>query len=427
MSRNKSTKSIMNDKEYLINKSKSFCMLPWVHVYTTPSGEAGPCCIAKNPRDKFGRHIPIANSTKDNMMEIVNSDGMKKLRVDMLSDVKNPICETCHAQEDLNIVSSRISYNHQFVKYFDESMSATTEDGSLSEFKMRYFDIRFSNICNFKCRTCGPAFSSQWEQENIRNGIYQHPIVKNDRKEFLQETLDQIPNLEKAYFAGGEPLITEEHYIMLEEMIRQGRTDITLMYNTNLSNLKFKDKDLMSLWKHFTNNIMIYASVDHYGERAEYIRSGTNWTTVEENFLLVKKSSNINLQMNTVLSLYNYKTFLEFYEYLYDKNLYTKDDYTYSVYNMNSPEHLSSNILPQHHKEEGKLKILKLLEIIKEKQPNFQKIKTVKSIIDWTMAPSRHGWDNYKNLFRGVTTQRDNMRGESFVKTFPELADLMED
>jgi hypothetical protein len=293
---------------------------------------------------------------------------------------------------------------------------------------MRYFDIRFSNICNFKCRTCGPDFSSQWEQENIKNNIHHHTIIKNNKKEFLKEVINEIPNIEEAYFAGGEPLITEEHYILLEEMIRQGRTDTLLRYNTNLSNLKFKNKDLMSLWKQFKNNIQIYASVDHYGERAEYIRHGTDWSTIEENFMLIKKSPFINLQMNTVLSLYNYKTFLEFYQYLFDKGLYLSTDNTYSIYKMTSPEFLTSNILPQHHKEEGRIKILKLLDIMKSigftKRQNT--LNSVQGIIDWTMSPSENTWAKYKEEFQSTTEQRDSLRGESFVKTFPELADLMD-
>jgi organic radical activating enzyme len=420
------------NKEYLLKESKSFCMLPWVHVYTNPSGDASPCCIAKTLPNEFGHHVPMASSTKHSMFEIVNSEKMKQLRLDMLSGVKSQICSTCHVQEEFNNPSqnsARTDANNKYGEHFDSVIAATSVDGSLSEFKMRYFDIRFSNICNFKCRTCGPDFSSQWEQENIRHNISPRNILKNDRKEFLQEVVDQIPNIEEAYFAGGEPLITEEHYILLEEMIKQGRTDVALRYNTNLSNLKFKDKDLMSLWSQFTNKIMIYASVDHYGERAEYIRHGTNWATIEDNFLLAKQSPFIHLQMNTVLSIYNYNTFLEFYQYLFDKGLYSVQDNSYYIYNMTSPEYMISPILPQHHKEAGKVKLLKLIDIMKGK--GFLRkpvsIDLVKGVIDWTMAPNQNTWEKYKEDFRTNTIQRDTIRGESFVKTFPELADLMED
>ena len=119
---------------------------------------------------------------------------------------------------------------------------------------MRYFDLRFSNICNFKCRTCNYEYSSQWEQEDKRRGI-KRPIINFAKEDtaLLQDVINQIPNIETAYFAGGEPLITEEHYIIIEEMIRKNRTDIKLMYNTNLSNFKFKNnkKDFLNGKNHF--------------------------------------------------------------------------------------------------------------------------------------------------------------------------------
>ena len=127
--------------------------------------------------------------------------------------------------------------------------------------------------------------------EDLKNNLpYARIYPKNDNPDFLKEIIEQVPNFKTAYFAGGEPLITEEHYILLEEMIRTGASNtVSLRYNTNLSNFKFKDKDILSLWKHFKKKIDIYASVDHYGERAEYIRHGTNWATVEENLILAKK------------------------------------------------------------------------------------------------------------------------------------------
>ena len=176
--------------------------------------------------------------------------------------------------------------------------------------------------------------------------------------------------------------------------------------------------------------MQIYASVDHYGERAEYIRHGTDWAVIEENFLLAKKSPYIQLQMNTVLSLYNYTTFLEFYQYLFDKGLYSPTDRAYSIYYMNSPEFLTSNILPQHYKEEGKIKILKLIDIMKSigfTTIHHNGLQLVEGIIDWAMAPNEnYTWEKYKQKFQSTTEQRDKIRGENFVKTFPELADLME-
>ena len=409
-----------NTKKELLQDSKTFCMAAWSHIHTTPSGVVAPCCIAESCATQTG----MGNSRDMRLMEIVNSDQMKQLRVDMLNGVKNPECIKCHTHEENNITSFRQMINKDLADYFDEAYDATKKDGSLTEFKMRYFDIRFSNICNFKCRTCNSSFSTMWEQEDIKTKQFHARIVpKNDNPEFLQDVIEQIDYMKTAYFAGGEPLITEEHYILLEEMIRRGKTDIELRYNTNLSNLKFKDKDLLSLWKHFSNRVAIYASIDHYGERAEYIRHGTDWAKVEENFITAKKTPFIRLQMNTVMSVFNYLTLYEFYEYLVEKKLYDPKDSTYTLYNMSTPPHLTAHILPTNLKEIGKVKMEKLIEYMKLKQFRDPEIEQLTATTPWVF--SQDTWNQYRNTFQVEVRRLDKVRGESFAKTFPELTDLL--
>ncbi len=409
------------NKTFNLEQSKSFCMIPWVHIHTTPSGVAAPCCIAESCATDTG----VGDSRTQSLTEIINSDKMNKLRLDMLSDVKNPECVKCHKHEEQGVASFRQFSNKDFEKHYDTVITDTNEDGSLSDFKMRYFDIRFSNICNFKCRTCGPGFSSQWEQEDLKNNGFHAKIVpKNNNKEFLNQVVEQIDHLETAYFAGGEPLITEEHYILLEEMIRKDRTDIKLRYNTNLSNLKFKDKDLVSLWEKFDNRVEVYASIDHYGERAEYIRHGTDWGVVETNFLAAKKSKNVSVYINTVLSVFNFLTIHEFYQYLYDKKMYSKKDMTYSIYNMSTPEFLTCHVLPMEQKEQGKLSLENTLSFMKSKKFKPQQIAQIENAIPWAMSDNT--WERHKHEFRNEIKRIDKIRGEDFRKVFPELAILLE-
>jgi organic radical activating enzyme len=406
-------------KNYNLNESKTFCIVPWIHLHTNPSGVAAPCCIAESCATEEG----VGNSRTQGLQEIVNSDKMKKLRLDMLTGVKNPECVKCHQHEDQGVKSFRNMINEEFSHHYDE-VNLTNIDGSIDDFKMRYFDIRFSNICNFKCRTCGSGFSTQWEQEDLKNNVWHAKIIpKNDNKEFLNEVVEQIEFMETAYFAGGEPLITEEHYVLLEEMIRSGKTDIKLRYNTNLSNLKFKDKDLLSLWKHFNKGVDIYASIDHYGERAEYIRHGTDWGLVETNFKLAKKTSFINVHMNTVLSVFNILTIHEFYQYLIDHDMYSKKDLAYMLYNMSTPDYLTCHILPPELKVKGKASLEKTIQIMKNKKFKEHQIQQIEDAIPWAM--SQNTWEQHKMQFRAEVNRLDKIRGENFIKTFPELATLL--
>jgi MoaA/NifB/PqqE/SkfB family radical SAM enzyme len=408
------------NKEYHLTKSKTFCMIPWVHLHTSPLGVAAPCCISESASTVNG----MGNAKTQSFMELVNSEKMKQLRVDMVNEVSNAECTKCYDQEQVDVKSFRQDTNSKYNDYYEEALSNTTSEGEVTQFKMKYFDIRFSNICNFKCRSCGSEFSTQWEQEDIKSKVsYARIIPKNDNPKFLQEVVDQIQFMDTAYFAGGEPLITEEHYILLEEMIKQKRTDIQLRYNTNLSNLKFKDKDLLSLWKHFQHRIQVSASIDHYGERAEYIRHGTNWSTVEENFAAVKKTPYVNLTMNTVLSVFNLLTIHEFYQYLIDKHLYIPTDHVYSMYNMSDPVHLSGHILPDEYKLKGKESLEKYIKILNDNKFKDKHLTQPEQSLNWLF--SKNTWEEQKDKFRSEIKRLDNLRGEDFSKTFPELAGLL--
>ena len=275
-----------------------------------------------------------------------------------------------------------------------------------------------------KCRTCNSHYSSQWENEDSKQGISLITIDKVKRNKYIEDILMHIPYMDVAYFAGGEPLITEEHYIMLEEMIRLGRTDIQLRYNTNMSNLKYKNKDLLDLWKQFSQKIEVYASLDDFGPRAEYIRSGTDWKQVAENYKRVKSVSYVNMQINSVLSIFNFTTFSEFYHYLLDNNLYTPQDQVFTIYNMISPVHITALALPLEHKLRG---IEGLESVIKRMIEMGFKERHLQQLIDakkWVLVDNT--WEKYKEEFQQETKRLDMLREEKFATVFPELADLVE-
>lgn len=407
------------DKNFLLNESKTFCMIPFIHFNTIPDGKAFPCCIS-------AAGMTVGNTNEQTIQEVINSSEMNLLRTDILSERQSPYCQVCYQHEESGIRSFRQGSNKDYGKYFDtDVLESIQQDGSLSDFKMRYFDIRFSNICNMKCRTCGPDFSSQWEQEFKINWPNKYRIIQDNRKpELLEELKTHIPTMDTAYFAGGEPLITEEHYILLEEMIRQNRHDINLRYNTNLSNLKFKDKDLLELWKNF-DKVSLSVSIDHYGKRAEYIRKGTNWEKELENLKKVKELDYIDFNINTVVSVFNYLTIDEFYYYLIDNGLMTPKDHSYSLYNMMSPKHLTAHILPKHLKEIAHNKHSKLYSYLYGHDYKPDQLRQVHAMTEW--AESKDLWEVHKTKFQNETKIIDEVRGESFVDVFPELAELMDE
>ena len=402
------------NKEYLLNESKTFCMFPWTHLNVTPKGDIYPCC-SNNYTEPFG------NTKETSLKEAFNNTKMKALRLDMLNDRPNKICDFCYKHEEAGPHSFRNYSKEHFANRFDETVTTTLEDGTVPEFKMHYFDIRFSNICNFKCRTCGSEFSSQWGAEMRANHDPKHPIVihADEKGNLLRECLEQVEHIDLAYFAGGEPLITDEHYTMLEEMIRKGRTDITLRYNTNASNIKYKKHDILELWKHF-KRIELSCSVDHYGERAEWLRSGTDWGKIESNLLTFRELDYVSFQMNTVFSIFNYSTIGEFYQYLKDKNIIRAEDWYHSLYLAVHPSYYSAKSLPKELKIDAAQKALDWAE--KNTGDHTSLSRLVTDAVNF--AKDDHTWADNKAIFLQHTNSIDGIRGESFWKTFPELNKL---
>lgn len=400
------------EKTHLLNDSKVFCMFPWVHLNATPKGDIYPCC-SNDYTD------PIGNTADMTLEQAFNSDYMKQLRLNMLAGRASNICTFCYNHEKASPHSFRTYSMDHFSKYFDEAMAMTNKDGSVDEFKMRYFDIRFSNICNFKCRTCGTEFSSQWALEDKKTFNPDGPIiihVDDQKGHVLEEMLKQVEHVDLAYFAGGEPLITQEHYVILEELIRQGKTDTVLRYNTNASTLNYKHYDIVELWSHF-DRVEVSCSIDHFGDRAEIIRHGTDWERVKHNMIVLRGLKCVDFQINTVLSIFNYMTLVEFYDHMIELELVdVEKDWYHSLYQAVHPRHYSARALPREMKKIAREKI----------EARF----TGRSCIDrlaheaMRFAEEEDLWDEVKDAFFHNTLRLDDIRNEDFFTAFPELQPL---
>ena len=404
------------DKNFLLNESKTFCMFPWLHLNVTPKGDIYPCCSNDYT-------TPFGNTKEVSLKEAFNSTKMKKLRLDMLNERKNDICNFCYKHEEAGPHSFRNYSKEHFGKHFDELVPTTQEDGAVEEFRMHYFDIRFSNICNFKCRTCGSEFSSQWGAEMNKFFVKGHPIVihADETGNLLNEVLEQVEHIDLAYFAGGEPLITDEHYTILEEMIRKNRTNIVLRYNTNASNIKYKQHDILDLWKHF-RRVELSCSIDHYGERAEWLRKGTDWGKVESNLLTFRELDYVSFQLNTVFSIFNYFTLGEFYQYLKDKNIIRREDWYHSLYLAVHPSYYCAKSLPKH------LKIVAAEKARKWAEDNTGDGTSLSRLVTDAVnfASDSDTWEDNKKMFLQHTASIDKIREENFWKVFPELNSLQE-
>ena len=219
------------DKDFLLNGSKTFCMFPWVHLNIVPNGNVYPCCVGVSS-DPLGK---ITDDVKFD--DIINNENFKELRNNMLADIPSNACTSCYDLEKFGN-SFRKYANESFGHLIDEALDNTDSDGTLHDFKMRYCDVRFKNICNFKCRTCGPDYSSSWALEENRHMGTKHKIYDlSTNTNILEEFLNHIPNVELVYFAGGEPLITDE----FSEKVKSYEAE----YEVRLEEIKNREKEAL--------------------------------------------------------------------------------------------------------------------------------------------------------------------------------------
>ena len=130
------------------------------------------------------------------------------------------------------------------------------------------------------------------------------------------------------------------------------------------------------------------------------------------------------MQINSVLSIFNFTTFGEFYHYLLDNKLYEPTDSVNYIYNMISPVHIAALALPVHLKLQG---IEGLESVIRRMNDMGFKREHMQTLVDakkWVLAENT--WDQHKKEFQEETNRLDNIREEKFADVFPELAELME-
>ena len=397
------------EKDRLI-KSETFCMLPWIHLHGWPTGEAFLCCMSNSP---------IGNLQQNTMKEVWHNDNLKQIRDNMLNNKPCHECKRCYEDEKHGLFSMRNSSNKHFGHYIKDVKDTDPE------FKIRYWDIRFSNICNFKCRYCGPNFSSNWWEdkaalygvEKIGHNKFLHAGKNKD--DIWEQMVPHLPYIEQIYFAGGEPLIMEEHYRLLKWLVENNRTDVRLIYNTNFSELKFKKQNVLDWWKKF-DSVSVGASLDAMGSRAEYMRKGTIWSDIEDNRKqMLAICPNVDFYISATVNIFNALHVTDFHRNWADRGFIAAQDFNINL--LHSPNYYRCDVLPQRYKDEDIVKINDTIEWLKDKDHLSRATGGYQGLINFMQQDKPTGL--LTEFFR-ITDQLDNLRKEKFEDVFPEYGDL---
>ena len=402
----------LTDRErFLLTESRTFCIYPWIHLHAYPTGEAYPCCHAEMA-------YPVGNCKKNTLEEIWGDEPMKRLREDMLTETPNPACARCYEQEESGFFSGRRSANKHHghhVKKLDSN-----------PFEMTYWDIRFSNLCNLRCRSCGHIFSSQWYQDQARlagpewkarNQVLNYAgRTELDMWEQLEPHLDYV---EQIYFAGGEPLLMEEHYRILDELVKRKLFHVRLIYNTNFTHTDLKGRSVFEYWKQF-DSVAVGASLDAAGARGEYIRKGTDWAVVEQNRRdMLEICPQVDFYISPTLSIMNAWHLPDFHRDWVERGLIRPQDLNVNI--LQDPMHYRIDIAPMKYKQRLRIKFEEHLSWLRSQDPLQRATVGFESAINFMMATDN---THHIDTFWRKTHELDTIRNEELLIAIPELEAL---
>lgn len=304
---------------------KPFCVLPFIHLATHPIGTVTPCCITDMENDvstakKDGFNMFL---NKDGLNDIANSNNFNNIRKKMLNGEFPSECKTCYLYEKDKVYSKRMESNKKFFHLIDSAKENTNEDGSLKKLNYKYIELRLGTVCNLKCVTCNPFSSNRWNEDVVvfKDTEFETNYFKCDIRtewfrdiNFYDNLLEHCDGLEEIWINGGEPTLIKEHAYFLQKLIDLGKSkEINLHYSINLTSIPDK---FIKIWEQF-KHVRLHLSIDDLEERNDYIRYGSNWSTIIENFEKVMKYRDIFrievCQTVSVLNVFNIDKFKEFF------------------------------------------------------------------------------------------------------------------
>jgi MoaA/NifB/PqqE/SkfB family radical SAM enzyme len=221
----------------------------------------------------------LGNIKKESITNIVESPKLAQIKQDLLDNHSNDNCKSCYESEKNSGIASLRNHFNLHHPDIDKGL--------------QFLDLRWSNLCNLNCIYCDPGQSSSWQDK-----LYPHTdkVIKNPYDKELEEwVLSKSTQIHELILIGGEPLLMKQNISLLNKISDNARISIITNLSYNLSTNPCAEL----LFKRPSDNTLWNISVENYGDRFEYIRTGADWNQFETNLkLLVERAPNtVNLLM----------------------------------------------------------------------------------------------------------------------------------
>jgi len=277
-------------------------------------------------------------------------------------------------------------------KHYDKMFNHMKFDSL--EFPKRV-EIHVGNLCNLKCLTCGPQYSSSVLREDTSLGLTNFRLEDFQiDNEWLSRNLDMCiqSSVDMLDLRGGES--------MLHPLIKKFLLDVpadrcpeTLRIQTNCTKLDDKWKTILEKFK----KVEIMASIDAFGADNHYIRYPSDWAIVESSIDYFRTLKHAKLYVNCTLSNLNFLVLDKLIAWCEEKQIYLH----FTL--LENPAYFKFNNLPTILFDKVKQKLSQydshLADIIKKNPANDQ------------------SWQTFCNII----SMRDQHRKNSIFDMLPEL------
>lgn len=267
-------------------------------------------------------------------------------------------------------------------------------------------DLLFDRSCNLACRTCSEELSTFWEKHLRDNNL---PIIKfnaRDNIATITEVLKNLDlsNLKQVQFCGGETLLGSTYWKvadLIAELAPNAKDNILLGFQTNATQ-PIEEKYYKTIEKF--NLVKLMISIDGTNDRFEYLRWPANWNQVVDNLFTIRERvpDNVMFYVQECTSNLNMFYFGEVKDWI-TKNFNTNrpGDQTDHSTQLAIHDYLDVNIITDEYFDY--LQNTQMATFIQKNwQENPEKIKK----------------------FIRETEKFDQIRGQDWKKTFPEVANF---
>jgi organic radical activating enzyme len=425
--------------------SPTFCLAKWYQ--TTIYLQTGETHSCYHPAPHA---IPL-HELKENPASLHNTSKKKLERRQMLEGKKPSGCQYCWKIEALgpSYVSDRHIRNARF--YDKQKLEDINTNGWNFDVIPEYVELSFGNECQMRCVYCHPKSSSAWVKEIVEHGTYptndhQQLIPITLRKEEANPYVDAFwkwwptlaLNLKVLRITGGEPLLHTGMWKLLDHIDQNPQQHLELQINSNLSikpmlvdRLIDRSNALKSSNK--IKRFELYTSLDTWGAKAEYIRTGLDLAQWGSNFnrFLSNTDMSISLMITVnLLSITGFKSLLvKILEWrsLYNTN---KQRIRFDTPHLKEPALFDFRILPKEtylpyledcltfvydNLEEGNNRKFSQLE--------YEKIKRIADYFNNSELDQQRQSNSRKNFYNWIQ-EHDRRNNKLFTSVFPEMIDF---